>query len=275
MTSAAWALVALALLLVGRPAPGADRIRRLRERERLRLAVRRHRSPSTGLGRSVPRAAGVAVLSASVVGIGVVLGLATAVATVACVGTALRFGLDRVRGRAGAARRRDLLGAVRVLVAEVEAGSGAEAALSSAARAGPLVAADLAAAAAVAAAGGSAGSALAGSRDADLRRVGLAWSVGDDAGAPRALVLGRVADDLAGAEDQRRAVEVALAGPRASAAVLAALPLLGVGLGVAMGADPLGVLAAPGAGRALACAGVLLDLAGLWWMRRLVLGAQW
>ena len=49
-----------------------------------------------------------------------------------------------------------------------------------------------------------------------------------------------------------------MAGPQASAAVLAALPVLGVALGSAMGADPLGILfgtARPGAAGARGAAG--------------------
>ena len=64
--------------------------------------------------------------------------------------------------------------------------------------------------------------------DPHTRALGLAWRLGHDTGAALGAVLARVADDLAAAAEQRRAVAVALAGPRASAAVLTGLPLLGL-----------------------------------------------
>jgi tight adherence protein B len=56
----------------------------------------------------------------------------------------------------------------------------------------------------------------------------------------------------------------------ASAAVLAALPLLGLAMGTGVGADPWRVLTTTGPGRVLLVAGVLLELCGLAWSRRLV-----
>ena len=76
------------------------------------------------------------------------------------------------------------------------------------------------------------------------------------------------------AADQRRTVAIALAGPRASAALLTALPLLGIALGAAMGARPWAVLLGMPAGRVLSCVGVLLDAVGVLWMRRILTRAQ-
>ncbi|MGV8965995.1 MAG: hypothetical protein ACOH2F_06920 [Cellulomonas sp.] len=89
-------------------------------------------------------------------------------------------------------------------------------------------------------------------------------------GAPLAQVLERVAEGLvaeAEAAGERRA---ALAGPRATARVLTGLPLLGVGLGAAVGADPLGVLLGGGLGTFALMAGVGLLGLGRWWIARLV-----
>ena len=66
---------------------------------------------------------------------------------------------------------------------------------------------------------------------------------------------------------------VELAGPRASAAMLAALPLLGLALGAAMGADPIGALTGSLAGLALGAAGIVLDALGILWMVRIVAAA--
>lgn len=89
-------------------------------------------------------------------------------------------------------------------------------------------------------------------------------------GAPLAQVLERVADGLATAaevEGERRAV---LAGPRATARVLTGLPVLGLLLGAAVGADPVGVLLSGGAGTVALLVGVGLVLAGRGWIARLV-----
>ena len=72
------------------------------------------------------------------------------------------------------------------------------------------------------------------------------------------------------AADQRRAVAVALSGPRASAAVLTGLPVLGLLMGTAMGARPWAFLLESPGGRVLAAAGVLFDVAGVCWMRRIL-----
>ncbi len=107
-----------------------------------------------------------------------------------------------------------------------------------------------------------------------LARVAAAWHLSAHTGSPLADLLIRVRRDLADGQASRRAVGAAVAGPQASAAVLALLPLLGVGLGSALGADPLGILFATGAGRVLLALGVLLDAAGVLWTLALIRGAQ-
>ncbi len=69
------------------------------------------------------------------------------------------------------------------------------------------------------------------------------------------------------ASDSRRAGEVA--GPRVSAYVMAALPVMGLLLGSGMGADPVGVLLGSTVGRVLLVVGVLLTCAGLLWSARI------
>ena len=142
------------------------------------------------------------------------------------------------------------------------------AALTAAAEVAPRYGSVLHAAARAASAGGDAADELRG--DPDLRAVGLAWSLGQDTGAPLAEVLERVADDLAATDEQRRAVLVALSGPRSSAVLLAGLPVVGIALGASMGARPLAFLTAAGAGRLVCLLGVLLDAAGVMWMRRIL-----
>jgi tight adherence protein B len=61
-----------------------------------------------------------------------------------------------------------------------------------------------------------------------------------------------------------------VAGPRASAGVLAGLPVLGLLMGSGVGADPWRVLTTTGTGTVLLVAGVALEGAGLAWSARLI-----
>jgi tight adherence protein B len=98
-----------------------------------------------------------------------------------------------------------------------------------------------------------------------LRRLAACWQVVVAAGAMTAPAVDRVADALQDELDLDRALAAALAGPRATCRLLAALPVAGVLLGVTVGADPLGFLFGSPAG--LVCLGGagLLDAAGLAW----------
>ena len=60
-----------------------------------------------------------------------------------------------------------------------------------------------------------------------------------------------------------------LSGPRATAGLLAVLPVLGLGMGAAMGARPWHVLTATGPGRLALLLGVGFDLLGVMWTERL------
>jgi tight adherence protein B len=102
-----------------------------------------------------------------------------------------------------------------------------------------------------------------------LSRLGRAWVLATRHGLPLADVLDAVARDL----DQRarfsRQVLARMAGPRASATILALLPAVGVALGEAMGARPLHVLTTTAAGQLLLVTGVALLCAGIAWSARL------
>ncbi|MFD4181263.1 hypothetical protein ACFWPB_09120, partial [Rhodococcus sp. NPDC058514] len=63
--------------------------------------------------------------------------------------------------------------------------------------------------------------------------------------------------------------EAGLAGARATAAVLACLPVLGIALGQLMGAGPLRVLLSGGLGGLLLILGTLFVCAGLLWTDRI------
>lgn len=89
-------------------------------------------------------------------------------------------------------------------------------------------------------------------------------------GAPLAPVLDRVAESIVADDEVDGERRAALAGPRSTAAVLGWLPLLGVALGVALGADPIGVVLRGGIGTSVAVVGCILVVTGRWWTSRLV-----
>ena len=103
--------------------------------------------------------------------------------------------------------------------------------------------------------------------------VGAVWTICERSGAPAAAVLDRVEEDLRATVHQRREVAAQLAGARSTAGLLALLPLLGIGLGATMGADPLHVLLGTPAGQLALVMGVGLDAAGLLWTSRIIAAA--
>lgn len=208
-----------------------------------------------------------AVVATSIAG-GVLLGVAAA----AACGCAAMLARDLARRRAEAAAHAHLLGSLRVLVGELEAGARPGVALAAAAEGAGRYAAVFSGAAREANAAGDAGAVLLS--DPMTRPVGLAWRLGEETGVALAAVLNRVALDLAAMDEQRRAAAVALSGPRASGALLTGLPLLGIALGAAMGARPWTFLFGVPIGRGVCCVGVLLDVAGVLWMRRILRRAE-
>lgn len=107
-----------------------------------------------------------------------------------------------------------------------------------------------------------------------LRAVAAAWDVASRSGAGLALVLARVAAGLRNDQEARAEVAAALGPPRATAKMLAALPLFGIGLGFSMGADPLRFLLRTGAGAVCLSVGAALALLGVWWVERLATAAE-
>lgn len=93
-------------------------------------------------------------------------------------------------------------------------------------------------------------------------------------GAPMAELLHRCAQGLVEAGEAEAARRVALAGPRATARLLSWLPLAGLGLGWAWGAEPFAVLLGGGWGGLCLVAGVLLMAGGRVWVNRLVRTAE-
>jgi tight adherence protein B len=103
-----------------------------------------------------------------------------------------------------------------------------------------------------------------------LLRIAAAVRLSARTGCSLAAVAGAVEEDLRARHRLRLELRAATAAPRASAALLAGLPVLGLAMGHGIGADPWGVLTATGVGQVLLVAGVALEAAGLAWSRRLV-----
>jgi tight adherence protein B len=106
--------------------------------------------------------------------------------------------------------------------------------------------------------------------DEPLQRVAAAWALAEQHGIGLAEVLDAVRRDLDHRVRAAGRLAAALAGPRATAVVLAALPLVGLLLGQAVGAGPWRVLTSSVAGQALLVAGSGLVCVGVVWSARLV-----
>jgi tight adherence protein B len=99
------------------------------------------------------------------------------------------------------------------------------------------------------------------------------FDVAEASGCPLADVLTRFGAQLEAEEDAEAARQTALAGPRATVRLLGWLPVLGLGLGVVLGVDPINILLGEPAGLAALTAGVALTVTGRIWSARLVKAA--
>ncbi|MGH3823422.1 MAG: type II secretion system F family protein, partial [Pseudonocardiaceae bacterium] len=106
-----------------------------------------------------------------------------------------------------------------------------------------------------------------------LDRLAEAWALADRYGIPLAELLDAVRSDTEHRVRFAAEVQARLAGPRATAAVLAGLPLLGLALGHAVGAAPWRVLSGTPVGQLLLVIGTGLACGGVLWSARLVSGA--
>ncbi|MFV2101941.1 hypothetical protein [Micromonospora sp. LOL_024] len=116
-------------------------------------------------------------------------------------------------------------------------------------------------------AGGSAGAAIPVDRPGRLARAAI--RLADRTGAPLAELVERIESDARSAERGLAAAAAQGAGARATAWLLAALPLGGIGLGYGIGVDPLQVLLHTPVGGGCAIAAVILQAIGLLWAERL------
>jgi tight adherence protein B len=180
-----------------------------------------------------------------------------------------------VRAKRRTAESTALQGALEVLVGELRVGAHPVAAFNVAATEvdGP-VAESLRAVAARARLGAdvsaglrsvSAGSAL----PAHWERLAVCWRLAQDHGLSIAPLMQTAQRDVVERERFSARVEAGMTGARTTAVVLAGLPLLGVGLGELIGAQPLSFLLSSGAGGWLLVIGVTLVCAGMLWSDRI------
>lgn len=186
-------------------------------------------------------------------------------------GTWIRSAAARWSHRRGlSARRAATVELCTALAAELRTGAMPTDALQRAVRAVPGVCDD---AARVARLSGDVSSALVAASlragAGGLARLAAVWSVSQHSGAGLADGCERIADWLRDDEALRREVAAQLAGARASARLLAFLPVLGILLGASMGARPLDVLLGTPYGLACLVVGGALAGLGLWWTERL------
>jgi tight adherence protein B len=212
-----------------------------------------------------PAAAAVGVLAGAVVSTPLVAALA---GTAAFVGS--RAWLTGRGQRATDDRLRSLADGLGALAADLRSGRALDAATGAAVTAcadgecGPALARALRAPSAL-----PSGTSEPLLREA-LGRISAAVLLSGRTGCSLAAVAGAVEDDLRARHRHRLELRSGTAAPRASAALLAALPLLGLAMGNGVGADPWGVLTGTGVGQVLLVGGFALEAAGLAWSGRLV-----
>ncbi|MFF5448916.1 type II secretion system F family protein [Streptomyces sp. NPDC012888] len=180
----------------------------------------------------------------------------------------------RARVRAGDARAAEVVALCGAVVGELRAGAQPGQALGSGLRRTTALGAEEAAVLAAAAFGGDVPGALREAARAPgaegLAGMAACWRVSVDGGAGLAAGLERLEAALRSERDRRETLRAQLAGARSTAVVLALLPVVGLLMGTALGADPLRVLLHSPLGLGCLLVGGVLEVLGLLWCRRIV-----
>jgi tight adherence protein B len=103
-----------------------------------------------------------------------------------------------------------------------------------------------------------------------LSEVSAAWYLAEQAGAPLAVILDRMAGSVQAEVELDREVAAEAEPARATARLMAGLPIFGLGLGMLLGVNPVAVLVGSGIGVACLVAGLALACCGVWWIDRIV-----
>ena len=227
----------------------------------------RLREPPTGGARPTTTALAAAVVAGGGLLMAMHVPLSLVVVTAVAVVAVHRVRRTRREARATDDRRAATVEVTFALAGELRAGrTTAEALAAVAAGAGPLEP-GFAAAARTVLAGGDAFEELRHLADPSgaerLRSVVAAWSVAAAAGGRVAVVLERLGEAMESEDELRRELDAAMAGPRATMALLALLPVLGLALGQAVGARPVQLLLHRPLGWLLLAGATVLDLGGV------------
>ncbi|UPK75507.1 type II secretion system F family protein [Nocardioidaceae bacterium SCSIO 66511] len=107
-----------------------------------------------------------------------------------------------------------------------------------------------------------------------IASIAAAWEVSVRTGAGLADVLDRLSTALRQDDEARQEVIAALGAPRATARVLAVLPVFGLALGAGIGGDPLAVLLESMLGAICLAAGSALAISGLLWVEHIADAAE-
>jgi tight adherence protein B len=197
--------------------------------------------------------------------------LASAVLAATMVARRRRRRRGRLRTRAG----QTLAGALETLVGELRVGAHPVRAFAIAAEESDgAIGTALRAVAARAELGADVGAglrALAGATSvpAQWERLAVCWQLAADHGLAMAALIRAAQRDIVERQRFAARVEAGLAGARATAGILAGLPLLGVLLGELIGAHPVRFLLGGGAGGWLLVVGTILICVGLAWADRI------
>lgn len=178
--------------------------------------------------------------------------------------------------RARTAEAVELQGGLAVLIGELRIGAHPVLAVAAAARESRgTVGSALAEVAARARLGADVGAGLGAvatgsSAGAYWQRLAESWRLAAEYGLAVGALLRTAERDIVERERFASRVRAGMAGARATAVILAALPALGIGLGHLIGAEPLSLLLSDGWGGWLLCAGTVLVCLGLAWSDRIV-----
>lgn len=175
------------------------------------------------------------------------------------------------RKRKAISKQRDeTLGAISVLVSELTAGHSPETSLINVgSQVWPL--------AYTAAIGGgdtTVALTLDAQRRPELHSLAACWQVGLNSGAGLGSSIAQLSVALRAQQEVRAHLEAELAGPRATAVTLGFLPVIGIGLGYLLGAEPLTWFISGVFGLGTLLMGVALTLLGLWWTSRIAGGVE-
>lgn len=106
-------------------------------------------------------------------------------------------------------------------------------------------------------------------RAPSLAGLAVCWEMAARSGSGMATMVQRIADAARTAQDTRVQLAAHLAGPRATARMLAALPLVGIVIGHLLGADPIAWLLGSPIGILVLALAAACTALGWWWIHRI------